>query len=192
MLRTSAKGKVICTSSGRWVGPDEGAPSIPDAASALGKLCRYAGHCKEFWSVLVHSFVVDDLTKEGAKLYSLIHDTTEAVISDVPTPFKIPTMKELEAQMYNRILIDWKLPQPEKHILVQVHQADFNALLGEIWTIGPPGLRNLKQFKSRNKEAERLVKHYQKKYPPSDTVRSNGKAVKEFIRRYTEYRKELA
>ncbi len=185
------KGKVICTSSGRWVGPDEGAPSIQDAASALGKLCRYAGHCKEFWSVLVHTFVVDDLTKEGAKLYSHVHDTTESVINDVPTPFKIPTMKELEARMYNRILRDWKLPHPEKYVLLQVHQADFDALLGEIWTIGPPGLRNLKQFRNRNRKAEKLVKYYQKKYPPSDTVRSNGRAVKEFIRRYSEYRKEM-
>jgi hypothetical protein len=180
------KGRVISTSSGGWAGPDDGAPTVREAAQSLGKLCRYAGHCKEFWSVLVHSFVVADLTEGPAKLYSLIHDVTESVINDVPKPFKIPTIEELEARMYSRTLRDWKIPYPEKDYLVKVHTADFEALLGEVRTLAPPGLKQMKKYQRRVRKAEQLVKYYHKKYPPSDTIRSNGRAVKEFIRRYKE------
>ena len=185
------RGRVICTSSGDWVGPDNGAPSVLDAATALGKICRYAGHCKNFYSVLVHTFVVDDLTPKDAKLWAIIHDVTEATISDVPKPFKIPEMEELENRMYSRILRDWEIPYPEKHVLVQVHGADYEALVGEVWTLGPPRLKQLKQFKKRSYRAEKLVRYYQKKYPPSDTISSTGKAVKEFIRRYKLYKSQL-
>jgi len=187
-MSNQTKGRVICSASGTWIGPDQAAPSVQDAAVALGKLCRYGGHCKEFYSVLIHSLIVDDLTNDEGKLYSLIHDTTESVINDIPKPFKIPTMEELEARMYSRILRDWEISFPEKHVLVQVHQADYEALLGEIWTIGPPRLRNLKQFRKRSKRAERLVRFYQKKYPPRDTIQSTGRAVKEFISRYKMYK----
>jgi hypothetical protein len=174
------RGRVICTSSGDWVGPDNGAPSLLDAASALGKICRYAGHCKNFYSVLVHSFVVDDLAPKEAKLWAITHDVTEVTISDVPKPFKVPEMEELESRMYSRILRDWEIPYPEKH-----------TLLGEVWTIGPPRLKQLKQFKKRSYRAEKLVRHYQKKYPPQDTIRSTGRAVKEFISRYKKYKSQL-
>jgi hypothetical protein len=191
MPKQPFRGRVICSSSGDWVGPDNKAPSILDAAAALGKLCRYAGHCKGFYSVLIHSFVVDDLTEGPAKLYSLIHDTTESVINDIPKPFKIPSMEELEARMYSRILRDWGIQYPEKHVLIQVHAADYEALLGEVWTNGPPKLRLLKQFRKRSKRAERLVRHYQKKYSPRDTIESTGRAVKEFISRYKKYKLQL-
>lgn len=187
-MPVSNKGRVICASSGAWIGPDNGAPSIQDAARSLGKLCRYAGHSKEFYSVLVHSFVVADLTEGAAKFYSLIHDCTESVINDVPKPFKIPSMEELEARMYSRIIRDWDVDYPEKHTLVQVHQADYEALLGEVWTIAPSGLKTLKIFRKRSKRAEKLIRFYQKKYPPRDTIRSDGRAVKEFINRYKQYK----
>ena len=190
-MTSNFKGRVICTSSGDWVGPDTKAPSVEDAACALGKLCRYAGHCKDFYSVLIHSFVVDDLTKGDAKIYSLCHDCTEAVINDIPKPFKIPAMEEFEARVNSRILRDWGLPFPEKHILIQVHAADYEALLGEVWTNGPPGLRQLKQFKKRSKRAEKLVRYYSKKYPPRDTINASGQAVKEFILRYKLYKSKL-
>jgi hypothetical protein len=192
MPSSQTKGRVICSASGTWIGPDQAAPSVQDAAGALGKLCRYGGHCKEFYCVLIHSLIVDDLTDGNeAKLYSLIHDTTESVINDIPKPFKIPSMEELEARMYSRILRDWVISFPEKHVLVQVHQADYEALLGEIWTIGPPNLRNLKQFRKRSRRAERLVRHYQKKYPPRDTIHSTGRAVKEFLSRYKMYKSRI-
>ena len=184
------KGSVISTSAGGWAGPDDGSPTIEEVAAALGKLCRYAGQCKEFYSVLVHSLVVSDLTEGQAKLYALIHDVTESVINDIPKPFKIPEVEELEARMYSRILKDWNIPYPEKHILIQVHQADFDALLGEARTVSPPGLKSLRQYNKRIRKAERLVKYYQKKYPPSDTIKF-GRAAKEFIRRFNQYKGEL-
>lgn len=186
------KGRVICTSKGHWAGPDNGAPTIEETAISLGKLCRYAGHCKGFYSVLIHSFVVDDLTKDSkAKIYSLTHDAGESVINDIPTPFKVSAMRELEARIYARILRDWDIPYPEKYIQAEVHKADCEALLGEIWTNGPPRLRELKQFKKRSQRAEKLVRFYQKRYPPSDTINSRGKAVREFILRFEKYKSQI-
>ena len=185
------KGRAICTKSGHWAGPDAGAPSLEDAASAMGKLCRYAGHCEGFYSVLIHSLIVDDLTDGEAKLYSLIHDVTESIINDIPKPFKIPAMAELEARMYSRILRDWDIPYPEKHVLIKVHAADYEALLGEVWTNGPPSLKKLAEFKRRSKRAEKLVRYYQRKYPFNDAVRTNSKAVKEFVSRFKKYKSQL-
>ena len=192
MSHNPTKGRVICTSKGHWAGPDNVAPTVEEAAIALGKICRYAGHSKIFYSVLIHSFVVDDLTNDiRAKLISLTHDCSECITSDIPTPFKVAAMRELEDRVYSRILKDWEIPYPEKYIWTEVHAADYEALLGEVWTNGPPGLRELKQFQKRSRRAEKLVRMYEKKYPPSDTIKSNGRAVKEFISRFKKYKSQL-
>ena len=188
-MKTNLKGLCIGTRSGTWAGVSE-APSVEDAAAAMGRIGRFAGHGKVFWSVLVHSLIVSDLAAPEAKLYALIHDVTESMISDIPKPFKIPEMEELEARLYFRVLKDWGLPYPEKHVLAQVHQADFDAFLGEVHTIAPSGLRRLGEYRRRCKRAEKLVRQYMKKFPPSDTIWPEGRAVKEFLTRYAKLKKE--
>lgn len=190
-MKTNLKGPFIATRSGTWAGVNA-APSVEDAAAAMGRITRFAGHGKVFWSVLVHSMIVADLVDTPkAKLYALIHDVTESMISDIPKPFKIPEMEELEARLYSRVLRDWGIPYPEKHVLVQVHQADFDAFLGEAHTIAPPGIRKLADYRRRCKRAEKLVRQYLKKFPPSDTINGSGRAVKEFVKRYVELKKEI-
>lgn len=186
------KGPFIASRSGSFIGPYCGAPTLEDAVVASGRISRFAGHGKDLYSVLVHSLVVMDLAPERAKLWALIHDCgTESVISDIPSPFKIAEMRELEERMYLRILKDWKIPYPTKQVLADVHSADLEALAGEAWVLGPPLLKTVEPFKRRSRRAEKLVHYYIKKYPPSDTIRADGRAVKEFIARFRKYKNFL-
>jgi hypothetical protein len=78
-----------------------------DAASighALGMLCRFNGNTKNFYSVAEHSILVSALMREvtgGDPFEGLMHDVSEAYLSDVPTPFKrlLPDWTRFEAQV---------------------------------------------------------------------------------------------
>ena len=82
----------ICTRSGKMV-PLVGDPSrivfdFADIAGALSKICRFNGHCKEFYSVAQHCVLVSYLCDPKYKLAGLMHDASEAYLGDVVTPLK--------------------------------------------------------------------------------------------------------
>jgi len=60
---------------------------INDIAYSLSKVCRFAGHCREFYSVIQHSLLVEEICKTS-KLEALLHDALEAYITDMPRPVK--------------------------------------------------------------------------------------------------------
>lgn len=68
---------------------------IQDIAHALSNLCRYAGHCRRFYSVAEHSVLTYRIAKKrwpddlDAQWAALLHDATEAYVGDVPTPLKV-------------------------------------------------------------------------------------------------------
>lgn len=67
---------------------------IADIAAALSKQCRYAGHCRRFYSVAEHSYLVSLVVEyalrgtRAAILGALLHDASEAYLVDVPRPIK--------------------------------------------------------------------------------------------------------
>lgn len=74
---------------------------IEDIAAALAKLCRFGGHCREFYSVAEHSVRVSEYLQwlhantSGALeprrllcLHGLLHDASEAYLVDLPRPIK--------------------------------------------------------------------------------------------------------
>ncbi len=96
----------ITTASGRQFYALSDAPEfcIDDIASALSKVCRYGGHCSHFYSVAEHSVLVSRIMEYwdlGDPMEGLLHDATEAYLSDVVGPFKqlLPDYRLLEEEL---------------------------------------------------------------------------------------------
>ena len=87
---------------------------IEDIAHALSMLCRANGHFKSFYSVAQHS--INCMKEAKARGYSdriqlacLLHDASEAYLSDVTRPVKaeLPRYKEIEAPLQELIWNKW-------------------------------------------------------------------------------------
>ena len=61
---------------------------IFDIAHALSNQCRYTGHVSKFFSVAEHSYHVSLLVPKGQELMGLLHDASEAYITDLSRPVK--------------------------------------------------------------------------------------------------------
>lgn len=90
--------------------PDMSLVDIRDIAHALSLTCRGNGHVKTFFSVGQHC--INAAREAIARGYServilacLIHDASEAYMSDVPRPFKraLPEYMEAEGQLLDLI-----------------------------------------------------------------------------------------
>ncbi len=179
--------RFVYTYTGRKVGlgDDTPAPSLEDIAVGLGRICRYAGGCQQFWPVLLHSFVVADMLPKPLKIYGLLHDAAEILTNDIPRPFKTEENSATEAILFAKILKSFNLSPMNSAQAADVKAADNNALFGESWTIGNVGLRTF--YKQRCYEAEDLVRTYARRYPALDCIDPDGIAVVEFKVRFRYY-----
>lgn len=94
--------------------PDPALIDIRDIAHSLSMLCRANGHFKSFYSVGQHCI---NCAKEAAargwsrrvQLACLLHDASEAYLSDVTRPVKqeIPRYKEIEEPLQETIWLKY-------------------------------------------------------------------------------------
>jgi len=175
----------IYSYTGRKVGPAYDAPCLVDVAVQLGRICRFAGACRRFYPVLLHSFVVADLLPEHLKIYGLLHDATECAIGDIPSPWKPDEMRKLEGILFDQLLHSLGVSLPSAAERAEIKRADIEALRGEAWTVGPPGLTV--EFPERSERAERLVNKYVAEFGIGECLWPEGKGVQEFLARFEVY-----
>jgi|SRR5579871_2098758 len=93
---------------------------IDDIASALSKQCRYAGHCIKFYSVAEHCVHVANAAPDNLKLTALLHDASEAYLSDIVRPLKahLANYTQIEAGLEKVIAekfgLQWPMPKEIK------------------------------------------------------------------------------
>lgn len=179
-------GNVVTLATGTRVSPDFGAPSIEDMSINLPRICRFAGNGWDWFPVGLHTFVVCDLLPAPLKVYGMLHDGPEGVGNDVPSPVKSPATEVMEANIFNRMLEMHKLPVLDAEQTKRLKIADTMALWAEVWTYGPPQLREV--YPNRLPTVEALTTEYARRYPPLECIRRGGSFGKEFMRRWEIYR----
>ena len=107
----------ILTYSGKMfdpLRPDVEKIDIADIAHALSMLCRANGHFPTFYSVAQHCIncMTEALMRgysERVQLACLLHDASEAYLSDVTRPVKseLPRYREIEAPLQEMIWNKW-------------------------------------------------------------------------------------
>ena len=117
--------------------PDPNQIDLVDIAAALSKLCRFGGHCREFYSVAEHSILASALIQQEypedrmLAAWALLHDASEAYMVDIPRPVKrqLQEYVRLEDAIQKTIAERFDLPWPMPD---EVHQADTNMLALEL------------------------------------------------------------
>ena len=99
-------GSTIKVAAGHYVdllNPTADSIDIYSIASALGKICRFGGHCPKFYSVAEHScwaytLAVRENQSSDVCRAVLLHDSAEAYVGDIVKPLKVllPEYAEIE------------------------------------------------------------------------------------------------
>jgi 5'-deoxynucleotidase YfbR-like HD superfamily hydrolase len=116
-----AEGAIV-TYSGTWIKPLEPDPeliTIEDIAHSLSNACRFTGHVRDFYSVGQHSILCSWIVPVEDRLCALLHDASEAYLSDFASPIKQqPGFGELYKEVEGRLMeaiavrfgIEWPMP----------------------------------------------------------------------------------
>jgi hypothetical protein len=97
---------------------------ILDIAHALSNICRFGGHCSEFYSVAEHSILVSVLCPPELKLAGLLHDAAEAYLGDIPTPLKSLAFRGAEIKLMEVIYRKYGCVKPGYDHLGQRYKND--------------------------------------------------------------------
>lgn len=164
-------------------------PSLQDIAIGLGRMPRFAGQTRGWWSVLHHSFVVELIVRNGlegfgrpplwnaVRLSALLHDAHEAVTGDVPTTWKTADLRHHQRDLDIRIADRFHSRIGDADGMIRF--ADRIALLAEGFLVGPPGFSDLEGPPSA--AGLEAVEYVRALYPNlHDTIDLNGRAVVAF------------
>ncbi len=136
--------------------------SLNAIARATSRLCRFTGHLVDgvqMYSVAEHSVLVSYLLERmGAPadviFQGLMHDASEAYLSDIAAPFKgaIGNYYEVEGKIMKRICDRYLLPEKFDY---RVKQADWYALFIEARAIVCPDEEELKTWQGYEEHGEK-------------------------------------
>lgn len=111
---------------------------IRDIAHALSMLCRANGHFKSFYSVGQHCLnCVQEAAARGyslrVQLGCLLHDGSEAYVSDITRPVKqvLPMYLQIEEPLQAAIWDKWLTPKLTQEETRQIFEIDDDMLLHE-------------------------------------------------------------
>ena len=123
---------------------------IEDIAHALAHQCRFAGHTREHYSVAEHSVRVANLLWDRGfsrvvQLWGLLHDASEAYLTDIPAPLKwsdvFAPYRAAEARLMLAVCERFHLPIEEPPavrvadaVLLATEARDLMAYAPEHWT----------------------------------------------------------
>lgn len=129
----------IETANGGTFHPNKPIFDIEDIAHALGNNCRYNGHCREFYSVAEHSVMVAGLMQVlgySGFMEGLLHDVSEAYMSDMPAPFKqfLPDFQKMDRHIEESAREFFSLPPVTSY---GCKKADYMALYIEAYYLLP-------------------------------------------------------
>lgn len=129
----------VQTSSGLYFTLEDPEFRLHDIAHSLSMLCRFNGHTDRFYSVAEHSMFVGALMElDGAEQIKegLLHDATEAYLSDVPSPFKqfLPDWKRFDDRLDADLRLHYGLPSSKTE---ECKTADWLALFIEAYLFLP-------------------------------------------------------
>lgn len=108
--------------------------NIEDIAHALAHQCRFNGHTKQFYSVAEHSVNCSFLVDKEYQLQALLHDASEAYITDIASPVKqyLSNYKELEKVVMEAIAKKYNFEWPMSK---QTSLADLTMLSDEAYLL---------------------------------------------------------
>jgi len=136
------KGTYMVTYTGKHIFPLDPNPDdidIKDIAHALSNNCRFGGHVRQFYSVAQHCVIVSQLCEPENALGGLLHDASEAYLSDIIRPVKYTErMKgylEIERQLEKVIAKRFSIPFP---MTEDIKYADDMALIAEGYALFKP------------------------------------------------------
>lgn len=114
-----------------------------DIAHALSYMCRANGHFKSFYSVAQHCLQCETEARERGysrevRLACLIHDASEAFISDITRPVKrtLTQYKEIEERLQRVIYQRFGIDPDDEAIMAAVSEIDDAMLYYEFLELG--------------------------------------------------------
>ena len=166
----------------RPLDPDHRYIDVKDIAHALANLCRFGGHCRQFYSVAQHSVLVSLWCDPEDGMWGLLHDAAEAYLGDLSSPIKHyggdfgEYYRRAEAVLLQTVSTHFGLPPA---IPSSVHRADRWLLAAEArdlmgdpeWaqevrtSVSPPLERvpEIDVWEPRRARSEFLLRYYQLK-----------------------------
>ena len=125
---------------------------IIDIAQALSKQCRYAGHCLGFYSVAEHSCHISDRCPDDVALWGLLHDASEAYLSDVIRPIKpylleySPIETKVMRIIAQRFQLIWPMPAEVKRLDAAILGNEMHQIMADPprdWQLKEPPIDHL-------------------------------------------------